>query len=73
VLYEQLGQPCVPVGTNVGLFWPKRGILRHPGTAVVEFLPEIPPGLPMGSFMERIETAIEGSSTRLMQEAGGRR
>jgi 1-acyl-sn-glycerol-3-phosphate acyltransferase len=73
VLYEQLGQPCVPVGTNVGLFWPKRGILRHPGTAVVEFLPEIPPGLPMGSFMERIETAIEGSSTRLMEEAGGRR
>ncbi len=73
VLYEQLGQPCVPVGTNVGLFWPKRGILRHPGTAVVEFLPEIPPGLPMGEFMARMETAVETSSTRLMDEAGHRR
>lgn len=73
VLYDQLGQPCVPVGTNVGLFWPKRGILRHPGTAVVEFLPEIPPGLPMGEFMARMETAVETSSTRLMDEAGHRR
>ena len=73
LLYEQLGQPCVPAGTNVGLFWPKRGILRHPGTAVVEFLPEIPPGLPMGEFMARMETAVETSSTRLMDEAGHRR
>ncbi|WP_225026358.1 lysophospholipid acyltransferase family protein [Xinfangfangia pollutisoli] len=70
VLYQQLGQPCVPVATNVGLFWPKRGILRHPGTAVVEFLPEIPPGLPMGEFMTRMEQAIEVNSQRLMAEAG---
>jgi 1-acyl-sn-glycerol-3-phosphate acyltransferase len=44
-LYEQLGQPCVPVATNVGVFWPRHGILRKPGLAVVEFLPPIPPGL----------------------------
>lgn len=25
ILYEQLGQPCVPVATNVGLFWPRKG------------------------------------------------
>ena len=35
VLYEQLGQPCVPVAANVGYFWPKRGVLRKPGKAVV--------------------------------------
>lgn len=69
VLYEQLGQPCVPVATNVGLFWPKRGIMRHPGTAVVEFLPQIPPGLPMGEFMVRMETAVETRSEALMAEA----
>ena len=28
VLYGELGQDCVPVATNVGLFWPKRGIYR---------------------------------------------
>lgn len=45
LLYDQLAQPCHPVATNVGVFWPRRGILRKPGLAVVEFLPPIPPGL----------------------------
>lgn len=71
LLYEQLGQPCVPAGTNVGLFWPKRGIQRKPGLAVVEFLPAIPPGLPVAEFMAQIETVIEASSDRLTAEAGG--
>jgi 1-acyl-sn-glycerol-3-phosphate acyltransferase len=71
LLYEQLGQPCVPVAANVGLFWPKRGILRRPGLAVVEFLPEVPPGLPVPAFMARIEAEIETASDRLAAEAGG--
>jgi len=71
LLYEQLGQPCVPAGTNVGLFWPKRGIQRKPGLAVVEFLPAIPPGLPVAEFMAQIETVIEASSDSLTAEAGG--
>jgi 1-acyl-sn-glycerol-3-phosphate acyltransferase len=70
LLYEQLGQPCYPVATNVGVFWPKRGILRHPGLAVVEFLPPIPPGLPMPDFMKQLETEVETHSDRLMAEAG---
>lgn len=70
LLYEQLGQPCVPVGTNVGVFWPKRGILRKPGVAVVEFLPPIAPGLPIAEFMTRLEEVVEDSSDRLMHEAG---
>lgn len=73
LLYQQLAQPCVPVATNIGLFWPKRAILRRPGTAVVEFLPAMPPGLPVEQFMSGLETAIEGASDRLMAEAGQRR
>ncbi len=69
LLYEQLGQHCVPVATNVGVFWPKRGILRKPGLAVVEFLPEIAPGLPVPQFMSRLEAEVEGHSDRLMAEA----
>ena len=69
-LYEQLGQPCVPVATNVGLFWPKRGMLRRPGRAVVEFLEPIPPGLDRATFMALLEERIEGGSNRLMEEAG---
>lgn len=70
LLYEQLGQPCVPVATNVGVFWPKRGILRKPGLAVVEFLPAIAPGLAVPEFMARLEDEIETQSNRLMAEAG---
>lgn len=69
-LYSQLGQTCVPVGTNVGLFWPRKGIRRKPGLAVVEFLPPIPPGLGTQVFLAELEARIEVSSTALMAEAG---
>ncbi|MEO0359114.1 MAG: 1-acyl-sn-glycerol-3-phosphate acyltransferase, partial [Pseudomonadota bacterium] len=67
-LQQALGQPCVPVAVNVGLLWPKRGIMRKPGTAVVEFLPRIEPGLSVADFMEKIETDIETKSDALMDE-----
>lgn len=70
VLYNQTGQPCVPAAANVGVFWPRRGIYRKPGTAVVEFLPRIEPGLDTKSFMAKLETAIEPASNALMKEAG---
>jgi 1-acyl-sn-glycerol-3-phosphate acyltransferase len=70
LLYEQLGQTCVPVATNVGVFWPRRGVLRKPGLAVIEFLPPLAPGLPVAAFMARVEDEIETASDRLMVEAG---
>lgn len=69
-LYQELGQDCVPVACNVGVFWPKRGILRKPGLAVVEFMPRIPAGLPVAGFMQQLETAVEAGSDALMAEAG---
>ncbi|MEL7164004.1 MAG: lysophospholipid acyltransferase family protein [Pseudomonadota bacterium] len=69
VLYEQLGQPCVPVATNAGLFWPRSGVMRRPGLAVVEFLPEIPTGLARDTFMAQIEEVLERKSDALA--AGG--
>lgn len=70
VLYSQLGQDCVPVATNVGVFWPRHRILREPGLAVVEFLDPIPAGLPQNAFMARLEETVETNSNRLMAEAG---
>ncbi len=72
LLYEQLGQTCVPAATNVGVFWPKRGILRKPGLAVIEFLPAIAPGLTVPEFMKRVEDQVETASIRLMHDAGWR-
>ncbi|MEM6372770.1 MAG: lysophospholipid acyltransferase family protein [Pseudomonadota bacterium] len=70
VLYEQLGHPCVPVATNVGVFWPRKGMWRKPGTAVVEFLPAIAPGLDKDTFMVQLEEAVETRSDALMAEGG---
>jgi 1-acyl-sn-glycerol-3-phosphate acyltransferase len=67
-LYEATGAPCVPVALNTGLFWGRRGFLRKPGTAVIEFLPAIPPGLDREAFFERLKAAIEGGSRRLIEE-----
>ena len=68
-LYEQMGQDCAPVATNVGVFWPRTGIYRKPGLAVVEFLPLIPPGLERAEFMARLEAEVEEASDRLIAEA----
>lgn len=69
-LYRQLGQPVVPVACNVGVFWPKRGIYRKPGVAIVEFMDPIEVGLDTETFMTRLETAIEVRSNELMAEVG---
>ncbi len=72
ILYEAMNLPCVPVATNIGLFWPRRGFFRKQGTAIVEFLDPIQPGLARDAFLARIEGEIEAASNRLMAEAGFR-
>ena len=70
ILYEQLGQPCVPVATNVGVFWPRKGMWRKPGLAVVEFLPPIAPGMDRTEFLTHLEEVVETRSDDLMREGG---
>ena len=65
-LYTQLGVPCVPVTHNSGLYWPRGGILKRPGTIVVAFLPPIPPGLPRAEFAAILEERIESATAKLL-------
>ena len=67
-LYGEVGVPCVPVALNSGLFWPRRRLLRLPGTIVVEFLPPIPPGLDKDEFFKRLQNDIETATARLVAE-----
>lgn len=69
-LYKEMGQDCVPVAVNVGVFWPKRGVTRQPGVAVVEFLPRIKSGMALPEFMATLEKVIETRSEELNVEAG---
>ncbi len=70
VLYQETDQPCIPAATNVGVFWPRHGLLRKPGLAVVEFLPAIEQGLDLDRFTAHLEDAVETHSNRLMTDAG---
>ena len=68
-LYLDSRASCLPVAVNSGLFWPRRSVVRRPGTIVVEFLPVIPPGTERNLFQAQLRDVIEAASDRLMAEA----
>ena len=65
-IYGELGLPCVPVGLNSGLYWPRRKFLRRPGTIRLEILPPIASGLDKAAFHAELQERIETSSDRLL-------
>ncbi|HWY82424.1 MAG TPA: 1-acyl-sn-glycerol-3-phosphate acyltransferase [Roseiarcus sp.] len=68
-LYAAANVPCLPVAVNTGLFWRRRGFLRRPGVAVIEYLPVIEPGLDRVGFSKRLQSTIETACDRLNAEA----
>jgi 1-acyl-sn-glycerol-3-phosphate acyltransferase len=68
-LYEGLELPCVPMALNSGLYWPRRSLMRYPGSIVVEILDPIPAGLARAPFREELQRRIETASARLILEA----
>lgn len=69
LLYVSTGAPCMPVALNTGLYWGRRGFLRRPGTAIIDYLPVIPPGMDRSDFSRTVQRAIEGACARLNDEA----
>jgi 1-acyl-sn-glycerol-3-phosphate acyltransferase len=68
LLYDGLNLPCVPLALNSGLFWPRRQLIRYPGTIIVEFLEPIPAGVPRATFKKTLEERIETACARLIEE-----
>lgn len=68
-LYEGLGLQCVPVALNSGLYWPRRQLIRYPGTIIVEILDPLPPAMPRKEFKARLQQEIEAAANRLIIEA----
>jgi len=68
-LYAAANTPCLPIALNSGVFWPRRSIMRKPGTIVVEILDPIAPGLSKEEFMARLQNDIETATARLVEEA----
>ncbi len=70
-MQKAMNVPIVPVATNLGCFWQQEEIHKTPGTAVIEFLPPIPAGLPKDEAMRRLTQAVEEKSAALIAEATG--
>ncbi len=70
-MYRDFEMPVVPQATNLGLFWSQQDFAKRPGTATIEFLDPIEPGLPKAEFMARLEEAIEARTAELVAEAAG--
>ena len=68
-LYADTKAPVLPVALNTGLFWGRRGFLRRPGVAVIQFLPPIPPGLERPEFTNQLQSRIEKACDGLNVEA----
>lgn len=68
-LAQSQGAAVIPAATNAGLFWARIGVLRRPGTAVLEFLPALPPGLERKAMTNALAAVIEPASDRLDAEA----
>lgn len=68
-LYRTAGVPCIPIALNSGLYWPRRSLLRLPGTIRVEILAPIPPGLDKATFITRLQDTIEQAADRLIRDS----
>ena len=66
LIYKSLNLKCHLVATNTGSFWARRSLYRYPGTAILEFIDVLDPGLDVDEFMSHIESKIELASTKLM-------
>jgi 1-acyl-sn-glycerol-3-phosphate acyltransferase len=70
-MMNSFNYPVVPVATNLGLFWPEERFEKHPGTAVLEFLEPIAPGIGKNEFLALLQDRIETRSQELIAEATG--
>ncbi len=65
-MYKEYGCPVVPVATNLGLCWPQQSTKLNQGTAALEFLPAIQPGMEKDEFMALLEEEIETKSLKML-------
>jgi 1-acyl-sn-glycerol-3-phosphate acyltransferase len=56
-LYRMLRLPTVPIATDIGRLWPRRG-LKRPGVVTLRFGETVPPGLPREEAEARVHAAM---------------
>ena len=73
LLASAAGKPIVPVAHNAGYFWPRRGLLKRPGTVQVVVGEPVPTaGRDPRQINEDVQRWIEAQVARLAPDADGR-
>ena len=67
-IYAATGARCVPIALNSGLYWPRRALLKRPGTVEVEILEPISAGMRPKAFLALLRERIETVSARLLEQ-----
>lgn len=67
-MYKTLNVAVVPIALNTGQYWHSDKIALTSGTATIQFLPPIPPGLSKQQFMHTIQQHIETATNILCAE-----
>jgi 1-acyl-sn-glycerol-3-phosphate acyltransferase len=70
-MMNNFDMPVVPVATNLGVFWQEEHYKKTAGTAVLEFLEPIQPGMTKDEFLNTLRDRIETRSQQLISEATG--
>ena len=69
LLYQALDVSVSPVAHNSGRFWSNYFWTGRQGTLTLCIMPALPPALPRGEFMQKLENEIETASTALNSKA----
>lgn len=68
-LAVESGYPIIPVAHNAGLYWPRRGFIKKPGTVQVAFGPPIDPaGLTPEQVLVKVKNWIEGAIQEMKEK-----
>ncbi len=72
LLAERTGRPVIPVAHNAGVFWPKRSLIKYPGTIdLVVGEPLETRGRKAAEIIREVESWIEARMEELPQERSG--
>ena len=69
ILAQKAKSGILPMAHNAGALWPKRSVIKTPGTITFRFLPCIPPeevaAMKRNELLERLKTDIEAATREL--------
>ena len=71
-MQQAMNVPVIPVATNLNVFWQQEETEKRAGTAVIEFLDPIEPGLSKPEFLAELTRRVETRSAELIAEATGK-